>query len=129
MAHVDDARELVIGAVQDPVFGPGILFGAGGTMVEILRDSAVALPPLTTVLANRLIDRTRVSRLLDAFREQPAVDRDAVINVLLRVSDLVCEMPEIKELDINPLFAGSEWRGRRRCPHPCGAPARRSPTL
>ncbi len=106
MAHLDHARELVIGAVQDPVFGPTILFGAGGTMVEILRDSAVALPPLTTVLANRLIDRTRVSRLLDAYRDQPAVDRNAVIEVLLRISDLVCEMPEIRELDINPLFAG-----------------------
>lgn len=108
MANVEHARELVIGAVRDPVFGPSILFGAGGTMVEILRDSAVALPPLTTVLANRLIDRTRVSRLLDAYRDQPPVDRDAVIKVLLRVSDLVCEMPEIIELDINPLFAGPD---------------------
>ena len=108
MAQIDHARELVVGAVQDPVFGPSILFGAGGTMVEILRDSAVALPPLTTVLANRLIDHTRVSRLLGAYRDQPPVNREAVVNVLLRVSDLVCEMPEIKELDINPLFAGPD---------------------
>jgi acetyltransferase len=108
MANVAHARELMVGAVQDPVFGPSILFGAGGTMVEILRDSAIALPPLTNVLANRLIDRTRVSRLLDSYRDQPAVDRDAVTNVLLRLSDLVCEMPEIRELDINPLFAGPE---------------------
>ncbi len=106
MATVEDARELVVGANHDPVFGPVIMFGAGGTMVEILRDSAVSLPPLNEVLANRLINRTRVSRLLDAFRERPAVDRHAVIDVLLRVSDLVCEMPEIEELDINPLFAG-----------------------
>ncbi len=106
MAHVEDARELVIGASRDPVFGPVILFGAGGTMVEILSDNAVSLPPLNAVLANRLIDRTRVSRLLDAFRDRPAVKREAVVDVLLRVSDMVCEIPEIVELDINPLFAG-----------------------
>ncbi|MHA6325882.1 bifunctional acetate--CoA ligase family protein/GNAT family N-acetyltransferase [Roseivivax sp. CAU 1753] len=105
MADLEHARELVVGAVKDPVFGPGILFGAGGTMVEILRDSATALPPLTTILANRLIDRTRVARLLDTFRDQPAVDRDAVVKVLMRLSDMVCELPEIAELDINPLFA------------------------
>jgi acetyltransferase len=108
MAKVEDARELVIGASRDPVFGPTILFGAGGTMVEILRDSSVALPPLNAILADRLIKRTKVSRLLSAFRDRPAVDRSAVINVLLRVSDLVSEMPEIEELDINPLLAGPE---------------------
>jgi acetyltransferase len=75
-------------------------------MVEILRDSAVSLPPLNEVLANRLINRTRVARLLDAFRDRPAVDRSAVIDVLLRVSDMVCELPQIVELDINPLVAG-----------------------
>jgi acetyltransferase len=106
MAHVDDARELVIGASRDPVFGPTLLFGAGGTMVEVLQDSSVALPPLNAVLAARQINRTRVSRLLGAFRDRPAVDRNAVIDVLLRVSDLVCELPEVVELDINPLFAG-----------------------
>ena len=106
MAEVDDARELVIGASRDPVFGPVIMFGAGGTMVEILRDNAVALPPLNAVLANRLIDRTNVSRLLDAFRDRAAVKREAVVEVLLRVSDMVCELPEITELDLNPLFAG-----------------------
>jgi len=106
MARVEDARELVIGASRDPVFGPAIMFGAGGTMVEILRDNAVSLPPLNEVLANRLIDRTRVSRLLDAFRDRHAVDRAAVVRVLLQVSDIVCELPEITELDINPIFAG-----------------------
>ena len=106
MAHVEDARELVVGVSRDPVFGPAILFGAGGTMVELLQDSAVSLPPLNAVLAERLIDRTRVARLLQAFRDRPAVDRAAVVDVLLRISDLVCEVPEITELDINPLFAG-----------------------
>ena len=106
MAHVEDARELVIGASCDPVFGPSILFGAGGEMVEILRDNAVSLPPLNAILADRLIKRTRVSRLLDAFRDRPAVDHDSVIKVLLRVSDLVTELGEVAEIDINPLFAG-----------------------
>lgn len=108
MARVENGRELVVGVSRDPIFGPAILFGAGGTMVEILRDNAVSLPPLNEVLANRLINRTRVARLLDAFRERPAVDRAAVIQVLLRVSDLVCELPQVVELDINPLIAGPE---------------------
>ena len=108
MAQAEDARELVIGVSRDPVFGPVLLFGAGGTLVEILRDSAVDLPPLNEVLARRLIDRTRVSRLLGAFRDRPAVDRAAIVDVLLKVSELACEMPSITGLDINPLFAGSE---------------------
>lgn len=108
MAQVEDARELVIGVSRDPIFGPVILFGAGGTMVEILRDSAVSLPPLNGLLANRLINSTRVARLLDAFRDRGAVDRDAVIEVLLQVSNMVCELPEISEMDINPLFAGPD---------------------
>ncbi len=108
MAADEDARELVIGASRDPVFGPVIVFGAGGMMVEVLRDSAVALPPLTTVLAERLIDRTRVSHLLDAFRNRSAVNRAAVVETLLRVSDLVSELPHVLDLDINPLFAGPE---------------------
>lgn len=105
MISMRNGRELVVGSSRDPVFGPTILFGAGGTMVEVLRDSAVSLPSLNTVLANRLINRTRVSRLLADFRGKPAVDREAVVEVLLRVSDLVCELPEIDELDINPLLA------------------------
>ena len=106
MAKVEHARELIAGASRDPVFGPTIVFGAGGKMVEILDDSAVSLPPLNAVLARRLIRRTRVSRLLEAFRDSPPADSEAVINVLVRISDLVCEIPEIEELDINPLFAG-----------------------
>ncbi len=108
MAKVADGRELVIGASRDKVFGPTILFGAGGTMVEVLKDSAVALPPLNSVLSDRLINRTRVSQLLEAFRDRKAVDREAVIDVLMRISDLVCELPQVVELDINPLFAGPD---------------------
>lgn len=108
MTNLRAARELVIGASRDEVFGPTILFGAGGTMVEVLKDNAVALPPLSSVLADRLINKTKVSRLLDAFRDKPAADRAKVIEVLKRVSDLVCELPEVVELDINPLFAGPD---------------------
>lgn len=108
MAHLKDARELVIGTSRDPVFGPTILFGAGGTMVEVLRDSAVSLPPLNEILAKRMINRTKVSRLLGAFRNKEAVDHRGVIDILLRVSDMVCELPEIEELDINPVLAGPE---------------------
>ena len=108
MVKADDVRELLVGVTRDPVFGPSIVFSAGGTMVEILRDSAVSLPPLNDVLAGRLVDRTRVSRVLAAFRDRPAVNKRAVIDVLLKISDLVCEFPQIESLDINPLFAGPE---------------------
>ena len=105
MAGSSNSRELIVGVKSDPVFGPVIAFGAGGTMAEILHDSAVALPPLNRVLVHRLINRTRVSKLLGAFRQMKEIDRDAIENVLLRVSEMVCELPHIHELDINPLLA------------------------
>ncbi|MCK0137640.1 bifunctional acetate--CoA ligase family protein/GNAT family N-acetyltransferase [Aliiroseovarius sp. F47248L] len=108
MSHIRQARELVIGASRDPVFGPTILFGAGGTMVEVMKDSAVALPPLNSVLSERLINRTRVSRALDSFRDYDPVNRAALVDVLKRISIIVSELPEIVELDINPLFAGPD---------------------
>lgn len=108
MAGISHARELLVGVVRDPVFGPTIAFGSGGTMVEVMRDSAVALPPLTTVIADRLIERTRVAELLKAHRNQPAADLEAIIDVLMRVSDMVVELPELTGLDINPLFAGPD---------------------
>jgi acetyltransferase len=88
-----------------------ISFGAGGTAVEILKDSAVALPPLNAVLAERLIEHTRVARLLSAFRRMPAADRPAVVRMLLRLSEMVCELPQVRELDINPLLV--DERGAR----------------
>lgn len=98
-------RELIIGAIRDPVFGPVVSFGAGGTAVEVLRDRAVALPPLNSYLAHNLIDRTRISRMLEQFRNLPPARRDAIEQVLLRVSELLCELPQIRGLDINPLMA------------------------
>ncbi len=108
MVPAAQARELVVGVSRDSVFGPAILVGAGGTMVEILRDRAIGLPPLTSVLAHRMLEGTRVDALLGPLRGRPAADREAVIDVLLRVSEMVCELPAITELDINPLMAGPE---------------------
>jgi acetyltransferase len=98
-------RELLVGVVRDPVFGPVIAFGAGGAIVEVLRDPAVALPPLNSFIARRLIARARVAPLLDAFRQLPPVNMDALLHALRRVSEIVCELPRIRELEINPLIA------------------------
>jgi len=105
MVHRAHGRELLVGVARDPVFGPVIGFGAGGIDGEVVRDRSVALPPLNTFIASDLVRRTRVARLLDAFRDRPAVDMKAVLQVLLRVSEMVCELPQIRELDINPLVA------------------------
>jgi acetyltransferase len=98
-------RELLIGVIRDPVFGPAITFGAGGTQVEILRDRAVALPPLNTFLAEKMIGQTRIAKLLGSFRNMPAVNMSALVELLRHVSEMVCELPEITSLDINPLIA------------------------
>ncbi|MCG6969993.1 MAG: bifunctional acetate--CoA ligase family protein/GNAT family N-acetyltransferase [Gammaproteobacteria bacterium] len=105
MAQSPHARELLVGAFSDPVFGPVITFGSGGTAVEILHDRAVALPPLNTFITRSMIQQTKAAKLLDRFRNLPAVDLQRVEYVLRRVSEMVCELPAIKELDINPLMA------------------------
>ena len=94
----------MIGIIRDPVFGPVISFGSGGTAVEVMGDSAISLPPLNRRLARDLINRTKVSRLLGQFRNMPAVDMDQLIHVLLRVSSMACELPWRREMDINPLI-------------------------
>ncbi|NHQ87814.1 bifunctional acetate--CoA ligase family protein/GNAT family N-acetyltransferase [Iodobacter sp. HSC-16F04] len=99
------ARELMVGVVNDSAFGPVISFGAGGIAVEVFNDLAVSLPPLNDYLAEHLIRRTRIKKMLASFRNQPAVNIEAVKNVLLRVSEMVCELPQIKQLDINPLIS------------------------
>jgi acetyltransferase len=105
MARNPEAHELIAGAALDPVFGPVILFGQGGLAVEAVNDHAVALPPLNTVLARDLISRTRVARQLAGYRNHPPADLDAIAAVLVQVARLVAEVPEIVELDINPLLA------------------------
>ncbi|WYD81810.1 MAG: bifunctional acetate--CoA ligase family protein/GNAT family N-acetyltransferase [Candidatus Electrothrix gigas] len=104
MLQRPNGRELLVGLVTDPVFGPVITFGAGGTAVEVMGDRAVTLPPLNRRLVRDLISRTKVSKLLDAFRHMPAVDIESLEQVLLRVSEIACELPQVKELDINPLI-------------------------
>jgi acetyltransferase len=98
------AQELIIGASIDSVFGPVLLFGHGGIAVEVMSDRAVALPPLNHVLARELIKRTEVSKLLSGYRNRPAADMDALISVLLAVSRMLSDLPELAELDINPLL-------------------------
>ena len=105
MARRPDAHELIIGVATDPVFGPVLLFGQGGIAVEVTADHAVALPPLNVVLARDMISRTRVSKLLAGYRNRPAADMDAIVNVLMQVSQMVADLPELAELDINPLLA------------------------
>jgi acetyltransferase len=104
MYRSNNGRELMIGMITDPVMGPVISFGSGGTAVEILGDSAVALPPLNRNLVHDLIQRTKVARMLGEFRNMPPADMDALVDVLLRVSAMACELPWIKEMDINPLI-------------------------
>jgi len=99
------ALELIVGAHVDPLFGPVILFGQGGTSVEVVADRAVALPPLNPPLARALVARTRVARLLAGWRDVPAADMDAIVATLCSLSALLAELPQIAELDINPLLA------------------------
>jgi acetyltransferase len=99
------ARELILGLASDPTFGAVVVFGRGGTAVEIINDKALALPPLDLQLARELIERTRVSRLLHAYRDVPAVKQDTVAMVLVKLAQMAADVPEIRELDINPLLA------------------------
>jgi acetyltransferase len=104
MVRRPNGRELMVGVIRDPMLGPAIVFGAGGTAVEVLADRAVALPPLNAFLAAEMIRVTRVSRLLGEFRGMPPVALGALESALLRVSEMACELPWIRELDINPLI-------------------------
>jgi len=104
MHRASSGRELMIGVVRDPVFGPAISFGLGGTMVEIMQDNAVALPPLNAYMVEQMIAKTKAAKYLQAFRQLPPANKKALVNVLLNVSSMVSELPEILELDINPLI-------------------------
>ncbi|WP_430911248.1 bifunctional acetate--CoA ligase family protein/GNAT family N-acetyltransferase [Methylobacterium sp. sgz302541] len=96
-------RELIAGLAEDPTFGPVVVFGRGGVAVEVIDDRALGLPPLDLVLADDLIGRTRVSRRLAAYRDVPAADRGAL--VLVKLAQLAADLPQVRELDINPLLA------------------------
>jgi acetyltransferase len=121
------AHELIVGASVDPVFGPVILFGHGGTAVEVVADRAVALPPLNAALARALVQRTRIARLLGGWRDTPAANQEALHRVLVAVSRLLADLGEVAELDINPLVLDPEGavaldaRLRVQTPGPSGA--------
>ena len=99
------AIELIVGLADDPTFGPIILFGAGGTAVEVIGDKAIALPPLDRELALQLMGRTRIMKLLHGYRDVPPADIESVADVLVKVSQLAIDFPALRELDINPLLA------------------------
>ena len=115
MVRRPKARELIAGLADDPTFGPVVVFGRGGTAVEIIDDKSMALPPLDLNLAEMLIARTQVSRILKAYRDVPAADERAIRLVLVKLSQLAADVPEIRELDINPFPRRPERRHRRRC--------------
>ena len=103
-----DGYELIIGSSQDIQFGPVLLFGTGGTLVEVFRDRALGLPPLNTTLARRMMEQTRIFEALQGVRGRKGVDIDALERLMVRFSNLVVEQPRIKEIDINPLLASPE---------------------
>lgn len=100
--------ECILGAKKDPEFGPVILFGMGGTMAEIIGDRAIGLPPLNRLLAKRLIEQTKVSKVLRGYRNLPPADLTALEEILVRLSQLLIDFPEIQEMDINPLLSHAQ---------------------
>ncbi len=103
-----DGYELIVGSSIDPQFGPVLLFGTGGTLVEVFKDRALGLPPLNTTLAQRMIEQTKIYRALKGVRGRASVNIPDLLKVLVRFSQLVVEQPWIKEIDINPLLASPE---------------------
>lgn len=98
------AREVYVGLTTDDPFGPVITFGAGGTMIELIADRSMELPPLNQFLARRLVERSRIAESLGPWRGMPAADVEALEQILLRVSEMVCELPQLREMDINPII-------------------------
>src|SRR5206468_5956641 len=103
-----DGYELILGSSVDPQFGPVLLFGAGGQLVEVIRDRALGLPPLTTTLARRMMEQTRVYRALQGVRGRPPVDLAALEQLMVRFGNLIIANRQIAELDINPLLVSHE---------------------
>ena len=108
MCRRPQAEELILGVVNDAQFGPVMLFGQGGTAVEVINDKALALPPLDPVLAEAIMAQTRVYRLLQGYRDRPRAALREIANCLIRLSQLVIDIDEVSEVDINPLLADSQ---------------------
>jgi acetyltransferase len=102
------AHEVFAGIASDPTFGTMLMFGAGGTAIEVLRDKAIALPPINSAIASQMILQTRISRLLAGYRDVAGADVQAIERVLFALSEMAMTLPEINELDINPLLANAE---------------------
>ena len=102
------ARELIAGIADDPTFGPVVVFGRGGTGVEVIADKALSLPPLDLGLARELIARTRVSRMLKAYRDVAAADENKIALLLVKLAQLAADLPEVRELDLNPVLADGD---------------------
>jgi acetyltransferase len=108
MVRRPHARELIVGFTDDPNFGPVIVFGRGGKAVEVINDKALALPPLDLALARGLIEQTHVVRALRDYRDVPAADTDAIALLLVKISQLSADIPEIRELELNPVLADAD---------------------
>ena len=103
--------EVILGASRDPRFGPLMMFGLGGTLVEVLKNVSFRLAPMWEISAERMVREIRSFKVLDGFRGNPPADVDAIVNTLLRLSCMVCNHPEISELDINPLIVQARGEG------------------
>jgi acetyltransferase len=108
---LDCGQELIVGVRRDPQFGPLVVVGRGGVEVELLRDVAMGVAPLTRARAERMLDSTRVGIRLKGWRGSPPADRAAVLDAMLRVSQAACDLPQIAELEINPLYVLPEGQG------------------
>ena len=125
-----DGYELIVGSSVDPQFGPVLLFGSGGVLVEVYKDRALGLPPLTSTLARRMIERTKIATALAGVRGQKPVDREALEQLLVTFSQMIVEQPVIAEVDINPLMASAERLialDARVVLHPADVPDERLP--
>ena len=108
---VTDAREIIIGMNRDPQFGPLVMFGLGGIYVEVLKDVTFRVAPMSKLQATEMIEAIRSYKLLVGVRGQAASDLDAIVDTILRISQLVTDFDEIAELDINPLLVRDEGKG------------------
>ncbi|HRZ94648.1 MAG TPA: acetate--CoA ligase family protein, partial [Candidatus Paceibacterota bacterium] len=108
MIKLSDGYELILGSSIDPQFGPVLLFGTGGQLVEVFKDRALGLPPLNTTLARRMMEQTKIFTALKGVRGRKSVDMPALERLMVNFSQLVAEQPWIKEIDINPLFASAD---------------------
>src|SRR5262249_37170464 len=103
-----EGYELILGSSVDPQFGPVLLFGSGGQLVEVIKDRALALPPLSTTLARRMMEQTRIFRALEGVRGRPPVDLARLEQLLVLFGQLVVEQRWIREIDVNPLLSSAD---------------------